>query len=72
MDNLDIFTVPAYKGNAFALKTVEDRYDTLYSAPLLKNDTVDHDQWSVVEDEEIINTVLDSNERTIIWSINYD
>tara|TARA_R100000734_G_C3282373_1_gene75720 strand:+ start:383 stop:601 length:219 start_codon:yes stop_codon:yes gene_type:complete len=72
MDNLDIFTVPAYKGNAFALKTVEDRCDTLYSAPLLKNDTVDHDQWSVVEDEEIINTVLDSNERTIIWSINYD
>ena len=65
-NQLEIYTVPKYEGNAYIMETIDGYYDALWTAPLLKNETVDNSQWSIVEDEQIINDVLDSGERTII------
>ena len=68
-NQLEIYTVPKYEGNAYIMETIGDYYDTLWTAPLFKNETVDNSQWSIVEDEQMINDVLDSSERTIIDEI---
>lgn len=71
-NKLEIYTVPKYKGNAYIMETVDGYYHTLWTSPLLKNDKVDNGQWSIVEDENIINNVLDSNERFIIDDITVE
>jgi len=65
-NQLEVYTVPQYEGNAYILETIDGYYEALWTAPILKNDQVDNTQWSIVEDENIINSVLDSSERTII------
>ena len=68
-NKLEIYTVPQFNGNAYIMETVDGYFDTLWTAPLFKNNTVDNSQWGVVEDEEIINNVLDANERIIVNEI---
>lgn len=65
-NQLEVYTVPQYEGNAYILETIDGYYEALWTAPILKNDQVDNTQWSIVEDENLINSVLDSSERTII------
>ena len=60
----EIFTVPAYNGNAYIFDG-----DGIWTAPLFQDDTVDNTQWGPVEDDEIVNTVLDSNEKTVLHKI---
>lgn len=72
MTNLEVYTVPKYKGNAYILETIDGYYDALWTTALFKNETADHSQWSIVEDEKIINSVLDSSERTIIEEITVE
>ena len=67
--NLEIYTVPRYEGNAYIMELAGDYFDTLWSTPLKQDGTSDNSQWSIVEDETIINNVLDSNERIIIDEI---
>ena len=69
-DGMELFSVPKYKDNVFILKCIGDQYDALYSASLSKDEKVDYWSWVVVEDEEVINNVLDSNERTIFTSVS--
>jgi hypothetical protein len=60
----EIFTVPAYNGNAYIFDG-----DGIWTAPLFQDDTVDNTQWGPVEDDEIVNTVLDSNEKIVLKEI---
>ena len=60
----EIFTVPAYNGNAYIFDG-----DGIWTAPLFQDDTVDNTQWGPVEDDEIVNTVLDSNEKMVLKEI---
>ena len=71
-NQLEIYTVPKYEGNAYIMETIGDYYDTLWTAPLFKNETVDNSQWSMVEDEQMTIDVLDSSERTIIDEITVE
>ena len=71
-NQLEIYTVPKYEGNAYIMETIDDYYDTLWTAPLFKNETVDNSQWSMVEDEQMTIDVLDSSERTIIDEITVE
>jgi hypothetical protein len=70
----EIFTVPVYEGNAYIMETAGNGgCEFLWTAPLFKfdnfNDTVDNTQWGPVESDKIVNTVLDSNEKTILGEI---
>jgi len=70
MSKYEIFTVPVYKGNAYIMETAGNGgCEFLWTAPLFKDDTVDNTQWGPVEDEKIVNTVLDSNEITVLGEI---
>ena len=60
----EIFTVPAYNGNVYIFDG-----DGIWTAPLFQDDTVDNTQWGPVEDDEIVNTVLDSNEKIVLHEI---
>jgi hypothetical protein len=73
-NKLEIFTVPEFSGNAYILETIDGHFETLWTAALLKNGAVDDAQfaWGIIEDEEIINSVLDSTERTVISDIRVD
>lgn len=71
-NQLEIYTVPKYEGNAYILETIDGYYEALWATPLFKNETADNSQWSIVEDEQIINDVLDSSERTIIEEITVE
>lgn len=71
-NQLEIYTVPKYEANAYIMETIDGYYDALWTAPLFKNETVDNSQWSIVEDEQMINDVLDSSERTIIEEITVE
>jgi len=71
-NQLEIYTVPKYEANAYIIETIDGYYDALWTAPLFKNETVDNSQWSIVEDEQMINDVLDSSERTIIDEIKVE
>jgi len=73
-DIYEIFTVPVYEGNAYIMETAGNGgCEFLWTAPLFKfddfNDTVDNTQWEPVESDKIVNTVLDSNEKTILGEI---
>jgi hypothetical protein len=66
----EIFTVPAYNGNAYIMETAGNGgCEFLWTAPLFQDDTVDNTQWGPVEDDEIVNTVLDSNEKIVLKEI---
>ena len=71
-DQLEIYTVPKYEGNAYILQTIDNYCIALWTAPLFKNETVDNSQWSMVEDEQMTIDVLDSSERTIIDEITVE
>jgi hypothetical protein len=68
----EIYTVSLYEGNAYIMETVDGYYDALWTAPLLKDESVDNSQWTIVTDEIVINNVLDSNERLIIDEMPVD
>ena len=73
-DIYEIFTVPVYEGNAYIMETAGNGgCEFLWTAPLFKfddfNDTVDNTQWEPVESDKIVNTVLDSNEKTVLHEI---
>jgi hypothetical protein len=70
-NKLEIFTVPKYSGNAYILETIDGNFDALWTAPLLKDGTVDNSQWAIVEDDKIIENVL-GDERTVISDISVD
>ena len=63
-NKFEVFSVPAYNGNAYIFDG-----DGIWTAPLFQDDTVDNTQWGPVEDDEIVNTVLDSNEKTVLHEI---
>ena len=66
----EIFTVPAYNGKANIMETAGNGgCEFLWTAPLFQDDTVDNTQWGPVEDDEIVNTVLDSNEKIVLKEI---
>ena len=44
----------------------------MWVAPRFKDGTIDDSQWSIVEDEEVINTVLDWNEVEVLEVITVD
>ena len=39
-DQLEIYTVPKYEGNAYILQTIDNYCIALWTAPLFKNETV--------------------------------
>ena len=66
----EIFTVQAYNGNAYIMETAGNGgCECLWTAPLFQDDTVDNTQWGQVENDEIVNTVLDSNEKIVLEEI---
>ena len=71
-NELEIYTIPKYEGNAYIMETIDGYFYQLWTAPLFKNETADNSQWSIVEDEQIINDVIDSSERTIIDEITVE
>ena len=71
-NQLEIYTVPNYEGNAYIMETIDGYFYQLWTAPLFKNEIADNSQWSIVEDEQIINDVIDSSERTIIDEITVE
>ena len=73
-NKLEIFTVPEFSGNAYIVETIDGHFGTLWTAALLKNGAVDDARfaWGIIEDEVIINSVLGSNERTVITDIRVD
>tara|TARA_R110002020_G_scaffold51588_7_gene145984 strand:- start:36 stop:290 length:255 start_codon:yes stop_codon:yes gene_type:complete len=72
-NKLEIFTVPKYSGNAYILETIDGNFDALWTAPLLKDGTVDDAQfaWGIIEDDKIIEDVL-GDERIVIADISVD
>ena len=60
----EVFSVPAYNGNAYI-----DDGDGIWTAPLFVDGTVNNTQWAGVYDDKIVNTVLDSNEKTVLHEI---
>lgn len=71
-NQLEIYTVPKYEGNAYIMETIDGYFYQLWTAPLFKDETSDNSQWSIVEDEQIINDVIDSSERTIVDEIKVE
>lgn len=71
-NQLEIYTVPKYEGNAYIMETIDGYFYQLWTTPLFKDETSDNSQWSIVEDEQIINDVIDSSERTIIDEIKVE
>ena len=70
-NQLEIFTVPNYNANAYIMEIAGNGCcEFLWTAPLFKDNTVDNTQWSIVEDDQIINDVLDISEKTIINKIS--
>lgn len=69
-DQIEIFEVPEFLGNAYILQTEGDYLEALYSAPRFWNETIDHQNWALVEDQEEFNKVVDSAERTIIATLD--
>ena len=70
MKKFEIFTVPEYRGNAYIMETAGNGgCEFLWMAPLFKDNTVDHTQWGPLVDEEIVNAVLDSNEKIFLGEI---
>ena len=69
-DGNELFSVPKYKDDVFILKCVGSQYAALYSAHISKNGELDYWSWVVVEDEEVIKNVLNSNERTVLTSVS--
>ena len=73
---LEIFTVPEFSGNAYIVtdEIVDGQFEDLWTAALLKNGAVDDAQfaWGIVEDEEIVNSVINSfTQRTVISDIRF-
>jgi hypothetical protein len=72
-DKYEIYTVPSYEGNAYIEEASGNGYcEFLWTAPLLKNNTVDNAQWGIVDDDNIVNTVLDSAEKIVLGEISVD
>ena len=81
-NKLEIYTVPAYEGNAYIMETIDGYYDALWTAPIFNydslhhlsylNGTVNNEQWAIVKDDAVINNVLDTNERIIIDEITVE
>lgn len=70
---LKIFTVPKYKGNAYIMeKAGNGGCEFLWSAPLFKDNTVDHSMWNSIEDEDIINDVVKADKKISLEKITVE
>lgn len=75
-NNYEIFTVPSLEGNAnIEEPSGNGGCEFLWTAPIFKHNvisTVDNSQCGIVEDDDIINTVLDSAEKIVLGEISVD
>tara|TARA_R100000353_G_C6375889_1_gene160456 strand:- start:203 stop:484 length:282 start_codon:yes stop_codon:yes gene_type:complete len=75
-DKYEIYTVPSYEGNAYIEEpSGNGGCEFLWTAPLFKHNvisTIDDSQWGIVEDDDIINSVLDSAEKIVLGEISVD
>ena len=71
-NKLRIITSNQYLGNGYIIETIDGHFNTMWVAPRFKDGTIDDSQWSIVEDEEVINTVLDWNEVEVLEVITVD
>lgn len=72
-NNYEIFTVPSLEGNAYIEEpSGNGGCEFLWTAPLFQDNTVDDSQWGIVNDDDIVNTVLDSSEKIVLGEISVD
>ena len=71
-NKMQIITSAIYIGNAYIIERIDGYFNTLWVAPKFKDGTVDDSQWGIVEDEEVINTVLDWNSVEVLEEITVD
>jgi len=69
---MEIITHPKYLGNAYLIEFVDGLFECLWVAPRFKDGTVDDSNWSIVEDDYVIESVTGWAEVEVLDRVDFN